>query len=80
MFIEGPLFDYLEQPGTFTSFVEKYTYNKGTGAVTVNVIEVGVSNGQTIVRKLKRKYITLRGCEYKLYTVTGSNFKCLDCE
>ena len=41
---------------------------------------MGVANGETVVRKVKRKYISLRGCEYKLYMVTGSNFKCLACE
>lgn len=75
--IEGPLYDYLAQPGTFTSFVEKYTYNKATGAITAHVIEVGNVNGVQVSRKLKRQYITLRGCEYKLYTVTGENFLCL---
>jgi hypothetical protein len=74
--IEGPLFDYIEQPGTFKSFVQKYTWNKGNRTITVTVLEVGNVNGEVVVRRVKRKYMSLRGCEYALWTVIGENTKC----
>lgn len=74
--IEGPLHEYIEQPGTFKSFVEKYTWNKGNKTITVTVLEVGNVNGEVVVRRVKRKYMSLRGCEYALWTVIGENTKC----
>lgn len=77
--VEGPIEEYFEQAGTFSSFTEKFTWNKGNRTITVTVLEVGKVDGEIVARRVKRKYMSLRGCEYKLWTVVGQNIQCPGC-